>query len=152
MYIFPEGSFIEQGPDIRINCPACAADGVSASTYNQIDKIHVVIIPFRWRSSWVICSACGRSLKCSRDVAELYDLSEEELGPLISPYVSLVGRTIAMLALLLGWFPFVGPVLAVAAVLANRVPGVWRWMSRAGLVIAVLAHVLYGVAFLLERG
>src|SRR5262249_46168466 len=138
------------GAEIQINCPACEARGVAASTYVQIERVRFFGIPVHRRTSWVVCSQCQKHLLSSADVKDLPGLSEEERNRVIAPYTSFVSRALAVLALLLGWIPLVGFVVAGIAVLLNRRPGLWRRISRIGLAINLVVSAVLGVILLLE--
>jgi hypothetical protein len=136
----------ETGPDVVFDCPACGTAGAGATTYNNVET---VLLVFRWRTSWLCCQECGATLQSSRDVRELGGLSPEELRGVVRPYVGLVNRLFAVLAVLWGLLPIVGLVLAVVAVAINRRPDGWRTTSRVGLAIAVVAHLVFAVLLIL---
>jgi hypothetical protein len=149
MFISGARSHTEDGEEILINCPACGARQVKASTYAKMQRVRIAGIPIDQRTSWVVCSACRKHLLSLRDVNDLPCLSEDELGQVLSVYTSFISRSFAVLALILGWIPIVGLVIAVLAVLLNRRRSIWRMFSWIGFVLGAVLTGLFVVALFL---
>lgn len=129
------------GSEIRIDCPVCLAPGVAAETYDQKQTdTYLGFIPLIVsRSTWVVCRQCGARLSSRVKAAELAGKTTDELAGLIALRASFLRKTLAVLGLLLAIVPFVGPVMAVIAFVANRkIPGWPKKISVAGLAIALL--------------
>jgi hypothetical protein len=132
------------GPPIAIDCPSCKAPGVSAAPVHYKERLMLLgLVPlFPVNSVFLKCSACGRSLAVdARDLDEFYRIPPADLPGRIRPYVSGVGRFLVVSALVLFWFPFLAPLLALASLaMTRRHPG-WR---RTALVAVVLSFLVLG--------
>jgi hypothetical protein len=148
MFISGGRSNIEEGEPVKIHCPLCGERGVEAKTYAQVERVKFLGIPVDRRTSWAVCSRCGKHLLSSRDVHDLPGSSEEELDKVLAPYASFISRSIALLALILSWVPIVGIVLVLLAILLNRRPGIWRTLSWIALGISLLAMAVLGILIL----
>jgi hypothetical protein len=130
------------GPPISVDCPACHAPGVSAAPRHFEERLLLLgLIPlFPVNSVFLTCSACGQSLTvAARDLDEFYRIPPADLPGRIRPYVSGVGRFLVVTALVLFWFPFLAPALALAGLaMTRRHPG-WR---RAAIVAVVLSFLV----------
>ena len=94
------------------------------------------------RHIFIRCSACGSDLLAqARDLEELYNLSPQELFGQLQPYVSGVGRFLVVASLVLFWFPFGAPLLAIGGFVMTRRHRGWR---RAAIVALVLTFLVAG--------
>lgn len=136
------------GVMISIDCPSCGHKQVQgrAYDYDVTNEFGMVL----QRTSWVECSRCKAQLISSVGASELLSLITEQRNAAISVYVPLVCRALAVISLLIGCFPFVGAAIALAAVAANRRPGLWRVISWIGFGIAALVHGALGVSMLIQ--
>src|SRR5262245_32687895 len=131
------------GAPLVINWPACGAAAVTGLAYTQVETFYLLhIIPLSWKTTWVRCSACGEELHSSYSLDRLHGKSPEELVGLLYEYVPLANRVLAICTLLLCVCPFFGLILGSLAVALNRRSGRWSTLSRVGLGIAVMFHVL----------
>ena len=135
---------ITAGPPVEIDCPACHARQVSAipSLYEERPVLLHLIPLVASRHIFIRCSACGSHLLVqARDLEELDDLSPDELAGQLRPYVSGVGRFLVVVALILFWFPFLAPAMAIGGFVMNRRHRGWR---RAAIVAIALTFLFAG--------
>ena len=152
MPIFGVSRQTNDGQPVTIDCPACRASGVSARAQHFRERLLLLgIVPlFPVNSVFLICSACGRSMAVdARDLDELYRIPPAELPSRMRPYVSGVGRFFVVAALVLFWFPFLAPVLAVVGLLMTRRQRGWRRAAVVALVLSLLVVGAVVVLFLL---
>lgn len=141
------------GRNVIIHCPACDGRNVSAQTYDQkaTDKWLDLVTVWVSRSTWVICTNCRAKLYSKLNCIELQGKSPEEISDQISLQVSFVRKFLAILALCLAVFPYLGVVMAMIGVIANWKSRGWpKVLSYAGLCLTGAAHVVLGV--LIWRG
>src|SRR5450631_3101764 len=110
------------GMMIFIDCSACGREHVQGRAYHY--DIYNEFGVLLQRTSWVECSQCKSQLISSVDANELLPLTKEQRNAVISVYVPLISRALAVISLLIGCFPIVGAVVALAAVVLNRRPGI----------------------------
>jgi hypothetical protein len=139
------GRTVAHGPLIPIDCPACHATGIPSSPRHLEEPLRLFgLIPlFTLRSTFIQCGACGKSLTApSRDLDNLYRLSPAELSASLRPYVPLFGRFLVVSSLVLFWFPFLSPALALGGLITT-----WRHRAwRRAAVIAVCLSLLVALA------
>lgn len=120
-----------------------------AGTYERRERamaFHLIPL-FTHSTNWVVCGTCGTRLLSKRPVAELAGLSPEELAAVVVRRAGLPQRLLAVAAVLFGFWPILGLLVTVPAVVVNlRTPGWPRWCSYLGLCVAVIAHALFYIA------
>lgn len=137
---------ITAGPPLDLDCPACHAQQVWGipALYEERPVLLYLVPLVASRHIFIQCSACGSHLLAqARELEELYDLSPDELSKQLRPYVSGVGRFMVVAALVLFWFPFLAPALAVGGLLMTRRHRGWR---RAAIVAVVLTFLVAAFA------
>jgi len=137
-----------QSPAFLINCPKCGAKHVPAKITTLKETLDLVI---RQTTTWVKCSACGTSLYSKRPAAEIIGMTPEQLERVLVNRVSLVSRVVAILAIVLCLFPFVGLAVAALSMALNWKAHGWsRKLSLIALPIALLMTVVAGVVIMMD--
>lgn len=140
---------VTEGSPVVIDCPACHAVGVTAipRQFDEPLKLLHLIPLFTMTSTFVECSACRTSLTLSaRDLRTLYAIPADELSRSLQPYVPGVGRFLVISALVLFWFPFLAPALALGGLWMTRKNRRWR---RWAVVSVVASFLVAGAVALL---
>ena len=131
------------GRDLIINCPSCHTRGARAVAYDLIETYKVVI---KHRTTWVKCSACGKTLYSKLPADELRGLTPEQLESVIVNRTSPIRLVLVIAALVMCIAPIFGIVVAIVALVANlKTPG---WLRRLSIVALVMS-VLITAAFLI---
>ncbi|MBI3823139.1 MAG: hypothetical protein HY289_10735 [Planctomycetes bacterium] len=136
------------GSNIFIDCPACGRNHVQARAYAyQITNEVGIVVD---QTFWVECLTCRAQLLSSAHPDDLMRMDKEARQAVITVYIPLVARALALLSLLVGCFPMVGGAVALLAVSLNRRPGFWRTLSWIGLGITVLSHGTLAVMIIVQ--
>ena len=131
--------------DLRINCPTCKRQDVAAVSYDYHEQYHGI----RRTTTWVKCLECGTHLYSKGTPDELAAMSLQQRGEAIAFRISLIKRIMAILAIVLCIYPWIGFVTAlVAAVMNWRTPGWPKWTSRVALAVAT--PITVGVTILIS--
>jgi hypothetical protein len=141
------------GPEIRIDCPACGARDVVASTFDQQikDKYYGLITLWVQRSSWVVCPECRIELYSKVDASSLSDKSIDELAELIYPRASFIKKSLAILALPFAVFPLLGQVMAIIAIIANWKSHGWpKTVSFVALGLSFFCFLVIAILIVLD--
>jgi hypothetical protein len=138
---------------IAISCPECGNAAV-ASKAQQIDE-RILLLYFlpllKTRNTFITCGACERSLAVgATSLEDLQSLTPEQIKDRLQPYTPFIGRLLVILALLLFWFPFASPLMAVGGLLLVRRSRRWRMWAIAAVVLSSLVAI--AVACLLIFG
>jgi len=140
----------QQGPDVAINCPACGAENVPASSFEstEVAKLFFFIPVLRFRNAWLVCSECKSKLVVTTPLSELETLSPEALTRVIRYNASGTGKLMAILAILTSLVPVLGVIVAAIACFLTR--GTKGWPKGLSVISVILAVVVtFCVVFLL---
>jgi len=128
----------------RIHCPACRRREVPGLIVEQHETMmHYLVVPGATHVTWwVICSGCQTRLYSRLAGEELLRWTPEELVGSVYPRVSLIRRFLAIAALLLSLFPWLGLILGLIGWTANKNSVGWpRAVSRVALGMAAISHL-----------
>lgn len=129
------------GPPVVIDCPACGNGGVTATPqqFNETLLLAGLIPIYRQRLLFVRCGACGRSSTSSAsDLDALARMDVAERSVSLRAYASGVGRFLVVAALVLFWFPFLAPLLALGGLLMTWRHPRWRKLGLIALGASLL--------------
>lgn len=141
------------GPPVEIDCPACGAGGVTG-TPRQYDEtlLALGLIPiYRQRLVFIRCDACGRSsTSAASDLDAFTRLDPAARSASLRAYASGVGRFFVIAALVLFWFPFIAPPLALVGMLMTWRHPRWRKLGIIALGSSLLVAVAVALLILLN--
>jgi hypothetical protein len=141
-----------RGPDVVIDCPACAERDVPAMTYDEHIRESVAgLIPVNnVHQTWVACSRCKATIRSRLPAADLGGKTPVELADLIYLDASFFQKCLAIIALVVAIFPIVGTVVAAIALFANRKFPIWsKTVSIVALGLSFIPFVLFAGGFVL---
>ena len=126
---------VTPGPVIAINCPACGAKNVSATTSQQTEVMNLAV---RHTTNWVTCGVCGKTLLSKIPVNDLAGKTPEQLDGVVVQNVPLLANVLVILSVLLFWTPLLGQVICLISWLVNRRRRVQGTVSLIALIVGVL--------------
>src|SRR5436305_1175889 len=121
-----------RGPTLTINCPRCEAQRVAADTSTLVETANLIL---RHTTYWIQCSACGTRFVSGLPPETLAHLNVEETSAALSEPSSTVGKVIGIMAIMIGWIPFLGQGICLLSWWINRRQRGWRIVSQAMLVL-----------------
>lgn len=137
------------GPAVRISCPACHKDDVSAKTYDEHiqERLNNAISVNQVCLTWIVCSECGAKLRSRVPAAQLGGKSAKFLAQQMYFDDGFLAKALAIIALLVAIFPIVGTVVALLAWQTNRKTPSWpKKVSLAAIVLSLAPVAVFGCA------
>jgi hypothetical protein len=135
------------GPIIKIHCPHCHKRDVDAYFGVVNETTTVAFIPVEEvEYELVKCSSCGTRFETKSDFSEILKMTSDEieLQKILKYPFDFVSFSIAVIALLFGVFPVIGPVFALLAILLNRKSRRWiRYFAWSSLVVSLIINVVF---------
>ncbi len=129
------------GPTLRMHCPRCGAEDVEAETREQRETFLLLhVLPLFWICNrFVACSACGRQFLSALPLEQLAEYPPDLVRDYLRPKAGFLGALLAGISASCWWFPALGVLFGLLAVLVNYGKGGWvRLLSWAGLLLSLL--------------
>ena len=137
----------------RIHCPACHTRDVEGQIVEHLERVveALVVQVGSHTTWWVVCSKCKARLYSKVPGPELEKSTADQLVGVVVTRVSFVKQFWAVASVLLAITPGLGICVGLIAYFVNRKsPGWPRKVSKFGLILSVVLHVLFFVVIVLQ--